>query len=486
MRKTVKILISCVLIMAFICTAGVNVFAQTDTNQEVTSKGQKQTTVTVTLGSTFKVTVPSTINIDNNSKAVLNENYTVKVEGDITGNEKVTVIPDSTFGLNQTGKDSITVAVNQDKQSFMYDEINGQNGCTATGSLTTADEITAGTWTGNLTFYINLEADLAPGLYETGTSTMKRSWDDLIADGKVTVSNGVITGSDYDTLVGDLVISSDVTKIGTWAFDSCEGLTNVTLKDGITEIDTWAFFGCINLEHINLPDGITLIAEKAFYTCTALSNVVIPDTVTTIGDCAFNCVEGITSINIPKSVAYIGESAFDGCHNLTTINVDAENPNYCSVDGVLYNKDKTVIMKYPEGKPGSTYSILPGVTKIDTGAFCYTTLNNIDIPDTVSEFGNSVFLHSERLLEITIPYGVTSISECAFSACSSSQNVSIPDTVTSINGSAFSSCTSLNDLVVPDSVTSISTYAFRDVPHVTYHGSAEDTRGNNWGALALN
>ena len=181
MKRLRKILALC-LALALSLTTITPSFAQTDTTQEASTAGQKESTVTINSGSSFKVTVPSTITINQPSKALLNEAYNVKVEGDITGIEKVKVVPESSFNLTQSGKEDVVVTVNQLKTEFTYDEINGADGLTTTGTLTTGTEVTAGTWTGNLTFNINSETR-----GQTFTVTL---WKDFTGEGG---ANGVNT-----------------------------------------------------------------------------------------------------------------------------------------------------------------------------------------------------------------------------------------------------------------------------------------------------
>jgi hypothetical protein len=88
-----------------------------------------------------------------------------------------------------------------------------------------------------------------------------------------------------------------------------------------------------------------------------------------IGDDAFSEYGSFTSITIPESVTSIGAFAFSGCRSLTSIDVAPNNENYTSIDGVLFSKDKTILIQYPKGKDATSYTILEGVTEIGEGAF---------------------------------------------------------------------------------------------------------------------
>ena len=222
----------------------------------------------------------------------------------------------------------------------------------------------------------------------------------------------------------DITVPNSVTSIGDRAFAGCTGLTSVTLGNGVTSIEDGAFYGCTGLTSITIPNSVTSIGESAFVDCTGLTSITIPDSVTSIGESAFvDCTgltnvtlgnsvtsiedeafydcSGLTSITIPGSVTSIGDGAFDGCTSLTSINVASGNNYYSGINGVLFNKKKTELIRYPEGKSQTSY---------------------------------------------TIPNSVTSIGYAAFAGCTGLASITIPDSVTSIGGYAFCDCTGLKDV----------------------------------------
>ena len=200
---------------------------------------------------------------------------------------------------------------------------------------------------------------------------------------------------------------------------------------------------------------------------TSLSgDIVLPSKiegkpVTSIGDWAFSGCSGLTSVTIPDSVASIGDYAFYGCKKLTQINVDTANTVYSNVNGVLFNKNKTELIRYPEGKADTSYSIPDSVTSIGIGAFynC-SSLTSITIPNSVTSIGYCAFYGCKSLTSITIPDSVTSIGGWAFDGCKGLTSITIPDGVTSIDDSTFEDCSSLTSVTIPDSVTSIGMQAF--------------------------
>ena len=213
---------------------------------------------------------------------------------------------------------------------------------------------------------------------------------------------------------------------------------NYKILDGVTSVYDRAFYGCTDLTRVIIPDSVTEIGNYAFIGCTSLTSITIPDSVTKIDYSAFSGCTSLTSITIPDSVTEIGNMAFGGCTSLTVINVATGNPNYASVNGILYNKDKTAIICYPAGKKDKNYKIPDGVTSIGISAFygC-VSFNSTTIPNSVTNIGISAFSNCKSLTNITIPNSVTSVDSCAFMGCTSLTSITIPDSVTYIGAYAL-------------------------------------------------
>lgn len=160
----------------------------------------------------------------------------------------------------------------------------------------------------------------------------------------------------------------------------------------VTSIGDWAFRDCTGLTSIMIPNSVTSIGNGTFNGCSSLTSITIPDSVTSIGYYAFWDCSGLTSITIPNSVTSIGYVAFSGCTGLTSINVASGNNYYSGNNGVLFNKKKTELIRYPEGKSQTSYTIPDSVTSIRGNAFAGCTgLTSIAIPNSVTSIGDWAF-----------------------------------------------------------------------------------------------
>ena len=287
----------------------------------------------------------------------------------------------------------------------------------------------------------------------SGTCGENLTWE-LESDGVLTIS-GIgamatdVPWNEYRDSIEKIIINDGVTSIGSEAFYYCTSLTQITIPESVTSIGSFAFYGCKSLTQITIPEGVTYINSHTFYYCTSLAQITIPESMTFIGNCAFYGCKSLPQITIPESVTYISKNAFYGCTSLTGIVVEEANPNYSSLDGVLYNKDKTTLICYPAGKTEASFDIPEGVTAIGSYAFySCESLTEITIPESVTIIGSEAFRCCRSLTQITIPEGVTSIGSLAFCGCESLTEIAIPESVTSIGSDTFSYCASLTQITI--------------------------------------
>ncbi len=233
------------------------------------------------------------------------------------------------------------------------------------------------------------------------------------------------------------------------------------LIDGlaVTAIGDNAFGFKVGVQSVALPNSITSIAGSAFYFCLGLTNITIQNGVTNLGGNAFfNCRE-LKSIHIPQSLKQIGDDAFFLCATLSVIDVDPLNSVYGSVDGILFNKSKTVLIYYPGGKSGA-YSVPNGVTNLFTHAFYGSGVTEVTMGNGVTAIGDSAFGGCESLTSVKLPGGLKVIPNELFVSCFALTNMVLPDSVVSIGDYAFYHCSNLTSVVIPKGLTNIGAKSF--------------------------
>ncbi|MDP4276205.1 MAG: leucine-rich repeat domain-containing protein [Bacteroidota bacterium] len=261
-----------------------------------------------------------------------------------------------------------------------------------------------------LAYPINAETFLSNGVNYSvtgpGTVVVASSAD---ASGNLVVPSTVIYGAtDYS-----------VTGISDSAFMASSGLTDVTIQAPISSIGNDAFAYCFHLATLSFPSTVVSIGAGAFGGCVSLKKVFIP-----------------------ASVASIGCGAFRGCSD--SINVDGNNACYSSYNGILYNKQQTVLMQCPTARRGQ-FNVPASVTTIDGDAFWRCNLTTITLPETVSSIGYGAFAFCEKLNSMALS-PVTTIRVNTFLGCSALVNMTIPSSVAKMEDGAFWNCTSLKNI----------------------------------------
>jgi hypothetical protein len=240
-------------------------------------------------------------------------------------------------------------------------------------------------------------------------------WSYWVTNGTTTLLQYV--GSNAVVVIPDMIDGLPVTNIRFMAFYRRWSLINLTIPDSVTNIEWQAFYCCLNLRNACIGTNVTNIGYQAFYSCESLTSITLPDSVASIGYQAFYFCESLTSITLPDSVTSIGADAFGGCNSstnitigsgltnistyntealfagcgsLTAITVSTNNPAYSSVDGVLFNKNQTTLLQYPQSKNTTmtSYAVPNGVTNIGPWALgSCTNMCSVIIPASVVSIG---------------------------------------------------------------------------------------------------
>ncbi|MBR0464674.1 MAG: leucine-rich repeat protein [Clostridia bacterium] len=269
----------------------------------------------------------------------------------------------------------------------------------------------------------------------------------LTDDGVLTISgSGTVTSSDFSELTfTNLVIEEGITGLGDWVFSGCDGMTDVSLPVSLTSIGNFAFSGdgALNVTYAGTFEqwrGVSVGQDNGRLAHATIrcadqdwqDTVVceVNDGVLTISGqgnldaLPYAQYVGFTEVEIGPGVwGGIGYSTFAWFGGITRFEVDAANPAYASRDGVLFTKDMTTLISYPDAR-GGHYTVPQGVKQIGWLAFC----------DAAS------------LTEVTLPEGVEEIGLMSFSGCTSLNTVYLPQSLESVGNLAFGNCSALSDV----------------------------------------
>lgn len=366
-----------------------------------------------------------------------------------------------------------------------------------------------------------------------------------LKEGIFTVPETVSVISDYafsDCKIEQIIMNGNINSIGEAAFRECKKLSSIIIPEGVqdigkdafqsssiksinipstvTSIGSGAFGWCIELESISLGDNIEEIKENTFICCTKLNKIQLPKNIKRIKlNAFFNCT-ALEDINIPEKIESIDNSCFNFADNLKSIKVDDNNKNYCSIDGILYSKDKTTLEIFPKNYKIDKVTLPNSVNTIKNNAFTgNSSLKSIVLPASVGNIGEksffgcynleSISVDSEnkqyssdengilynkdktililcpkankstdiilpdtvevikkkafegcKLKSIKLSKALKTIEDSAFGDCISLSNVEIQDGLNKIGSNSFCRCTNLKSIRIPDSVEEIDDSAF--------------------------
>lgn len=322
--------------------------------------------------------------------------------------------------------------------------------------------------------------------------------------------------------------------VSQYMFLSCKNLKKVVLHSKVVTISDSAFSGCNKLSEITIPESVTTIGRYAFRKCESLESVTIPDKVTKIDFSVFSGCTNLKEIAIGKGMKTIEYDSFNGCDaiesveiksnlsandmldiieyskNLKKISVGDNNENLsCDGNGVLFNKDKTELLRYPSGKTASEYVIPDTVKRISANAFRFaSSLNDITIPQSVEYIGANAFLDTgyysdaanwdlgflyidtnlvavdnnkvaaecrlpskttliaarvfeeSKIVSIDIPESVKHINDYAFIRCTNLEAVDLPDNLETLGIGALYGCSKVKEIEIPSTVPELHNFTF--------------------------
>lgn len=335
-------------------------------------------------------------------------------------------------------------------------------------------------------------------------------------------SDGVLTS--YEGATSDVVIPDTVTAIGSSAFSKAGSL----------------------IRSVHVPASVTQIRADAFAS-TSLSSVTFEDTrtrpsqLTSIGDRAFARTQ-LTSITLPGAVTTIGEGTFSGSASLTSIDVDPVNTAFESIDGVLFSKDHSLLIRFPMAKLyGGAYTVPEGTLEISSRAFDGSMITSVTVADSVTTIGKEAFADCPPLTSVhigasvasfdpsmlandgavstltvsadnallsaennvlyvrepdglrlvyfspanavtdySVRAGTVAVGARAFANAAHLQRVVVPEGVTTIDDGAFDGTSSLTELVLPDSLQFVTNLVNTGLEAVEYGGQVRSIRSTGY------
>ena len=244
-----------------------------------------------------------------------------------------------------------------------------------------------------------------------------------------------------DIFLESVSIPGNVSVIGKNAFNGCISLREVQLPFNIKTIPEGAFKGCKSLENIAFPAGLTSIGKEAFAGCTGLHNLMLTRRINTLGESAFDGCTNLNNITVQRSLATLGANVFRG-----TAWLERQTDEFVILGrGLLvkYNGNDTNV-EVPYGTVA--------IANVFEGN---TTIESVQLPDTVRRIMQNAFKGAVNLRSVNIPPWVTTISSGAFSGCGQLTSAELSITLTSIGANAFENCDKLTELLIPDRVKSI-------------------------------
>lgn len=287
-------------------------------------------------------------------------------------------------------------------------------------------------------------------------------------------------GTFYNTNLEQIVIPASVKELacsekGKGVFENCVRLQSVTFAEGsqLFKIGRRTFNNCISLASFDIPVTVSSVGEYAFQSCESLTSITVPANVTSMATGIFSSCFNLTDVNLETKATELPGWMFANCHNLTSITIPATVSSigaYCftntpieridvaegskffvSVDGVLFNADKSQVMLYPEEKKDSSFTIPNTVTTVAEGIFShngYLAELIFEDGDQSLQIQKNAFAEMTGLVKVELPDRLSRVGQNAFQDCRKLMIINVPATATSstFGSGAFSGCTKLMEV----------------------------------------
>lgn len=349
-----KKILSSLLAAVLVISSTTAVFAQ-----ETSNAGQIEVPVSVDATSNYTVSLPATIQLEQQEDGTYTATKQIGVKGILLESAAVKVVPETTVTLSCTSDEElpdVVASVTQidntwtpklltahaDVRDYKYDTETTYMNANMTID---ANGLSDGTYEGKLNYDIQYnEKYKEAGLYDHDTGLQTATWQQLIDGGVIEVSNdsdeSYIYCVDKD-ITGDLIIADGINGTNTHsagynvtgAFANCTKLTSVVIPSSLVKhvfreqsVDAGTFYKCTSLESVTINASWTTIAMGEFCGCTSLKEVNIPDTVTTINAFAFSGCTSLENLYIPNSVTTISDSAFKSVPHITYYGAASGSP----------------------------------------------------------------------------------------------------------------------------------------------------------------
>lgn len=286
-------------------------------------------------------------------------------------------------------------------------------------------------------------------------------------DGKEVASIGPGAFYEYDDL-REIIIPDSVRSIKAEAFFGCGGLESIELGSGLKEIGKRAFIDAGKLTAVVLPDSLTTLGEEAFMGC-ALNSVDLGIGLKTIEDGTFSSCD-LQEIDIPDSVESIGEGAFEGCFLLKEVSLGSDVKYIggyafydCDLTGIVFNGGVLEIGEYAFSGNRNLLDIeiSDSVESVGRDAFINTAWYESQ-ENGIVYAGKVVYKYKGTMPEgttVTVADGTKGIAGAAFEYQYGLDEVVLPDTLTNIGEYAFYGCELLTEIHIPQSVDEIGEFS---------------------------